>query len=72
MTLDEYNRPTISIVDHLAKLIEINFVFQVRNFIACLIHYTLCTILCAFWFSDSLNVTESDEYGIKEHVIHKQ
>jgi len=29
-----------------------------------------CT--CAFWFSDSLNVTESDEYGIKEHVIHKQ
>jgi hypothetical protein len=28
--------------------------------------------LCAFWFSDSLNVTELDGYGIKEHVIHKQ
>jgi hypothetical protein len=72
MTLDESIRPTILIVDHLAKLIEINFLFQIRNFIVCLIHYTLCTLLCAFWFSDSLNVTELDGYGIKEHVIHKQ
>jgi hypothetical protein len=72
MTLDEYTRPTIFIVDHLAKLIEINFLFQIRNFIACLIHYTSRILLCAFRFSDSLNVTESDEYGINEHAIHKQ
>jgi len=72
MTLDEYTRLTIFIVGHLAKLIDINFLFQIRNFIACLIRYTLCTRLYAFWFSGSLNVTESDEYGTKEHVIHKQ
>jgi hypothetical protein len=29
-------------------------------------------LLYAFWFSGSLNVTESDEYRLKEHVIHKQ
>ena len=58
MKLDEYTRPTIFIVDHFAKLVAVNFLFQIRNFLACLIHYDLCTLLCAFWFSVILNVTE--------------